>query len=273
MRPVAEGVYIPHPTGEMALPPDIDLFLFDIEGTLVGSIDAPRPLPGARDLVARIRRSGRGVAFLSNIGRKSYRQVLDSLQRAEFGVGPGDLMTAGHATALYLRRRGARRVFVLSEGGAREDLRAAGFRIVRGPPVDAVVVAAHRGATYRDLNAATRLVAGGAPLVCCGASLAFRGTYRGDSGLFLGEGALARAIAAATGARVTTIGKPDPRIFREVLREFNVPAGRAAMVGDGRGDMEGAARAGLGLRVYLGAEEVDADLAVWDIMALNRRWK
>lgn len=257
----------------MALPPDIDLFLFDIEGTLVGSIDAPGPLPGARDLVARIRRSGRGVALLSNIGRRSHRQVLGALRRAGFDIAPETLMTAGRATALHLRRRGARRVFVLSEGGAREDLRAAGFRIVRGPPADAVVVAAHRGSTYRDLNTATRLVAGGAPLICCGASLAFRGTYRNDTGLFLGEGAVARAIAAATGARVTTIGKPDPRIFREVLREFRVPAERAAMVGDGRGDMEGAARAGLGLRVYLGTREVDADLQVRDIMTLNRRWK
>lgn len=257
---------------KMTLPGDIDLFLFDIEGTLVHSIDTPRPLPGARRLVGRIQRSGRDVALLSNIGRKSHREVWRRLRRAGFSITPDRLMTAGRATALYLQRTGARRVFVLSEGGVREDLRAAGLRMVQRSPVDAVVVAAHRGLAYRDVNRATRLVAAGALLICCGASLTFRGTYQGDSGLFLGEGAIARAISTATGARVTTIGKPDPRIFREVLRGFGVPAHRAAMVGDGAGDMEGAARARLGLRVHLGTKDVDADLKVRDVGTLNRLW-
>jgi HAD superfamily hydrolase (TIGR01450 family) len=267
------GVYICHTTVEMALPRDIDLFIFDVEGTLVDSIDTARALPGARGLVGRIQRAGRKVALLSNIGRKSHREVLRRLRSAGFEVGPSDLMTTGRATALHLQRRGARRVFLLSEGGAREDLRAAGLRTVRGPPADAVVVAAHRGLTYRDLNAATRLVAGGAPLICCGASPVFRGTYRGDSGLFLGEGAVARAIAAATGARVETVGKPDPRIFRETLRQSGVAAGRAAMVGDSRSDMEGAARARLGLRVYLGTGSVEADLRCAEISRLERAWR
>lgn len=281
----------------MTLPPDMDLFLFDVEGTLVTSIDAPRPLPGARELLGRIQRLGRGVALVSNIGRKSHREVWRKLRRTGFAIAPEQLMTAGRATAIYLRRTGVRRVFILSEGGAREDLCAAGLEIVNPPrgrgaglwtegggrsttrsplppatAVDAVVVAADRGLDYPGLNAATRLVAAGAPLVCCGASLAFRGTYRGDAGLFLGEGAIARAIAAAAGARVTTIGKPDPRIFREVLRQFRVPAGRTAMVGDSGSDMEGAARARLGLRAYVGSGDVEADLELPSIGALARRW-
>ena len=257
----------------MTLPGNIELFLFDIEGTLVDSIDSPRPLRGGRELVGRIQRSGRSVALLSNIGRKSHREVWRKLRRAGFDITPDQMMTAGLATALYLRRRKARRVFVLSEGGAREDLRAAGLRPVRSPPADAVVVAAHRGLSYRDLNAATRLVAAGAPLVCCGASLTFRGTYRGDSGLFIGEGAVARAIASAARARVTTIGKPDPRIFREALRRFRVPARRAAMVGDSAGDMEGAARARIGLRVFLGEGNVASDRRFADISRLERAWR
>lgn len=267
------GVYIRHTTVKMALPRGIDLFIFDVEGTLVDSIDTARPLPGARGLVGRIRRAGRKVAFLSNIGRKPHREVLRRLRGAGFEACPEELMTAGRAAALHLARRGARRVFLLSEGGAREDLRAAGLRTVRGPPADVVVVAAHRGLAYRELNTATRLVAGGVPLVCCGASLLFRGTYLGDSGLFLGEGAVARAIAAATGARMETVGKPDPRIFREALRQSGVPAKRAAMVGDSRSDMEGAARARLGLRVYLGSGRVEADLRFADISRLARAWR
>lgn len=254
------------------IPSDIDLFLFDIDGTLVDSIDLARPLPGARPLLARLRRSGRRVALLSNIGRRSHREVWRRLRRSGFSLPPESLMTAGRATALYLRRSGARRVCVLSEGGARKDLEAAGLRVVHGPPADAVVVAAHRGCTYRELNQAMRLVAGGARLVCCGASLTFRGTYRGDTGLFLGEGALALAIGRATGRPVVTVGKPDPRIFREVLRASRTPPRRAAMIGDGAGDMLGAKRARLGLRVYLGEGDIDADMKVPNVGALNRLW-
>jgi len=197
------------------------LFLFDLEGVLCTHIDRPEVYPHALDLLAALRRTGREFVILTNISRKSKRSVLERLRALGFDLGGEDLLTAGEAAALYIKARRARRVFAVSEGGLLEDLLAVGVEVVTEAPVDMVAVGATRDATYSDLNFAMRMVMAGAELVCAGASAHFRGAFHGDEGLFLGEAALAHAIAFGAGAEVTYVGKPYPEIFRRAYRSLN----------------------------------------------------
>ena len=253
------------------------LFLFDLEGVLCTHIDRPEVYPRALDLLAALRRTGREFVILTNISRKSKRSVLERLRAVGFDLGGGDLLTAGEAAALYIKAKGARRVFAITEGGLLEDLLTAGVEVVTEAPVDVVAVGASRDATYNDLNFAMRMVMAGSELVCAGASAHFRGSFHGDEGLFLGEAALAQAIAFGAGAEVTYVGKPYPEIFRRALELKNAEIAEAVMVGDTpRSDIKGARELGItsvlvtqGRALELGEER--PDLVVRDVGELYKK--
>jgi HAD superfamily hydrolase (TIGR01450 family) len=251
------------------------LFLFDIEGVLCDHMDDPWPLPAARELLVDLKDLGKKVVLLTNIGRNSKREVLSKLERMGFSV---PVITAGEATTRYiLSEKPGVRVFVISEGGVLEDLRESGVEIVTEAPADFVVVGANRRVTYAELNQGMRLVLGGARLVCCGSSRIFRGRFLGDEGAFLGEAALAEAIASAAGVEFRIIGKPDPQIFHQALE---IGGGfrpeEAVMFGDSLSDMEGAEAAGISRRIFLhrGREQrVPADLTFRDLEEFYAFWK
>ncbi|MEK6978269.1 MAG: HAD-IA family hydrolase, partial [Candidatus Hydrothermarchaeota archaeon] len=128
-----------------------------------------------------------------------------------------------------------------------------------------------------DLNFAMRMVMAGAELVCAGASAHFRGSFHGDEGLFLGEAALAQAIAFGASAEVTYVGKPYPEIFRRALELKNAGIAEAVMVGDTlRSDIRGARELGItsilvtqGSTLDLGGER--PDLVVRDVGELYKK--
>ncbi|MBI4361844.1 MAG: HAD family hydrolase [Euryarchaeota archaeon] len=227
-------------------------WLLDIEGVLCDSMDTPHPLPGARGFLREAEERGSPVALLSNISRLSHRQVLRGLRAAGFRLRPRQVTTAGLAAASYLRARGHRRVYAISEGGLARDLEAAGLQVVRGPPADAVAVGAHRGLTGGHLTTALGLLHREAPLVLCGGSATFRGTYRGRTGVFPGEGSIAAALRHATGAPIDQVGKPDPRIYRMALQRVGLRPAWTVMVGDGAADILGAHRAHMAGAIYIG---------------------
>lgn len=253
------------------------LFLFDLEGVLCTHIDRPEVYPYALELLAAIRHTGREFIILTNISRKSKRYVLDRLRTLGFDLGEKDLLTAGEAAALYIKAKGTKRVFAITEGGLLEDLLTAGVEVVTEAPVDVVAVGADRDATYNDLNFAMRMAMAGAELVCAGASTRFRGSFHGDEGDFLGEAALAQAIAFGSGAKVTYVGKPYPEIFRRALELKDAGIAEAVMVGDTlRSDIEGARGLGItsvfvtrGRALEVGEER--PDLVIRDVGELYKK--
>lgn len=125
-------------------------------------------------------------------------------------------------------------------------LAARGHRVI--PPArwrEARVVAVGNDPTfdYTKLKAASQAVARGARFV----------TVNVDPRLPLergefdpGAGALAEAVAVASGVRPLVIGKPEPPIFKTALRRLGCRAREAAMVGDSlRSDIQGGRAAGM----------------------------
>ncbi|KAL9854344.1 chronophin isoform 2-T2 [Geothlypis trichas] len=127
--------------------------LFDCDGVLWAG---ERAVPGAPELLERLRRSGKAALFVSNNSRRSVAELERRFSRLGFrGVRAEHVFSSALCSALFLRQRllggggngsGAGRVFVLGGEGLRGEVRDAGLRLAGegepapGEPVRAVLV-------------------------------------------------------------------------------------------------------------------------------------
>lgn len=205
-------------------------FLFDIEGVLCDNLDRANLKGMAVELISKLKGDGKKVSLVSNVSRKSRRRVFELLRLKGIPIKLDEVFTAGYVAAKYVKGLGARRCFVISEGGLREDLVELGMEPVDDYSAEAIVIGTDRGLTYSRLNYAMRLAMKGRRLICAGASPVFSGRYLGDEGYFLGEACLAEAIRCATKKNVEYVGKPYPMIFLEALGGDKPE--EAVMIGD-----------------------------------------
>jgi HAD superfamily hydrolase (TIGR01458 family) len=204
----------------------VDGLLLDMDGVLAQSF---APLPGAVETLAWIRERGIPFRIVTNTTTHTRVELADTLRAGGFDVSAKDVVTAVAGTATYLRAHhpGAR-VFLLSDGDAKEDL---GDIVLAGPeePADVVVLGgACDDFTYANLNHAFGLLMAGASLVGMHRNLYWRTT----AGLELDGGAYLVGLETAAGVAATICGKPSPAFFASALELLGLPADRVAMVGD-----------------------------------------
>ncbi len=205
---------------------NVDGLLLDIDGVLVTSWE---PLPGAIQTLEWLREHALPFRLITNTTTHTRAALAQTLNDAGFAVEPREVVTAVAATAGYLRTHHAgARVFLLSDGDARDDLE--GISLV-GPdePADVVVIGgACDDFTYPALNHVFGLLNDGATLIGMHRNL----YWRTSDGLQLDGGAYIAALEEATGTAATICGKPAPAYFETALGLLDVPASTAAMVGD-----------------------------------------
>lgn len=215
-----------------------DGLLLDIDGVLVSSW---RPLPGALETMAWLRREGMPFRLITNTTTHTRNDLAATLAEAGLEVAPDEIVTAVVATAAYLRERHPNaRAFVLCDGDATDDLE--GIEIVRDGADVVVLGGAYEGFDYPTLNHVFRMLMDGADLVAMHRNL----YWRTDEGWRLDGGAYVAGLEEAVGRRAEVCGKPSPTYFSSALQQIGVPAARAAMVGDDvASDVLGAQAAGL----------------------------
>ncbi|MBI2873733.1 MAG: HAD family hydrolase [Firmicutes bacterium] len=232
----------------MGSPRDLDGFIFDLDGCIWTGEDL---VPGAREVIDRLRDLGKRVGFLTNNSTQSARKVATRLRRMGIPAAAGMVVVSADLAGPYLAsRHGHGKVLVIGSPALRRSILRAGHTLVswrevleEGRIPDMVTAGMDVGFHYRKLTAAAVAVARGAFFYACNVDprLPLEG------GRFLpGTGSIARAIAVAAGADPAIIGKPEPPCFLEALRRLGTPPARTAMVGDSpRSDIAGGRRAGL----------------------------
>ena len=140
--------------------------VLDLDGCVWNGAEAT---PGARELIAALRRAGRGVAFLSNNSRATGRDIHARLEALGIEADPSRVLTPLEIVGEFIRERhGVSRVLVIGADEMATAIRAAGHELV---PIDryrdATVVAVGNDfdLSYARLTAAARAVAAGAALV------------------------------------------------------------------------------------------------------------
>jgi 4-nitrophenyl phosphatase len=255
---------------------DLRGFVFDLDGTIW---EGPNLLPGATELVADLRAAGLGVVFASNCSR--HGSPLLCRQLADLGITalPSEVFTPFDLVGEEIKRRmGAVPVLVI---GTDEVARVLGLSGHAPVPTDrwheakAVVVGVDHDFSYDRLRAAARAVAAGASFF----AINLDARFPVGPGVFdPGCGALAEAIAVASGVRPVAIGKPERPLFDFAIKGLGCTADKAAMVGDSTAsDIKGGKAAGM-FTIWLDPENHDpkqpiADLQVRDLPELHQLWR
>jgi HAD superfamily hydrolase (TIGR01450 family) len=213
---------------------DVQGFVLDVDGTLVQRAGKDvRVQPGAADVLAKIRASGRRFVLFTNGSHAPPQVFASELREAGLPVADDQLLTPLDSVQSYLRaqrRDGAMLLFATDS--AREYLLQAGVRILDGEVetgADSVFVAHPPAIDFAELERAARAVLGGARLL----TGSFARAYAGAEGPILSRGAmLTAAIAKASGARPVVVGKPSRAAVATISARLGLPANELAVVGD-----------------------------------------
>jgi NagD protein len=209
-------------------------FVFDVDGTLVHRAGKEvRVIPGAREVLERLRAAGTPYALFTNGSHVAPEAVASELRDAGLPVGDEQLLTPLRSVRTYLRRfRRDARVLAFLTDAARRYLETEGVRLVDGrdgAPADAVFVAQPSRVDFDELERAARTVIAGARLL----TGSYVPAYAGADGPIFSRGAmLTAALAKATGARPLVVGKPSRAAVHEFEAQLGVPSEETAVVGD-----------------------------------------
>ncbi len=258
-----------------------------------------QPLGDLPALFARLDALGISSVFVTNNATRSVEQYVKRLQGLGVAVSPDRILNSAQAAAHALAERLPARawVYAIGEGGLRETLERAGFRIasewrkqwLQNPPPNntpqAVVVALDRECTYRHIREATLLIRRGALFIATNPDR----TFPTPEGLVPGAGAIIAAVEAATDQRALVVGKPQPLLFQMALERLGTRPEETLVVGDRletdiAGGQAAGCRTALVLSGVTSAEQaarwepapdlIAPDLtAVVDFLARERRWR
>jgi 5'-nucleotidase len=216
---------------------DVRAFVLDVDGTLVHRAgEEVHVQPGAREVLAKVRASGRPFVLFTNGSHAPPETFAAGLRAVGLPVADDELLTPLCSVRFYLRahhRDGA--VLLFGTDAAREYLVRTGVRIVDGDDTTryAAVFVAHADLVdFSELERAARVVLGGARLL----TGSYAPAYAGANGPIFSRGAmLTAALAKATGARPVIVGKPSRAVLQTIGDRLGVPSEELAVIGDDLG--------------------------------------
>jgi HAD superfamily hydrolase (TIGR01458 family) len=208
--------------------------LLDLSGVLyIGN----QALPGAVAALARLRRSGLPMRFITNTTRTPQSQILMQLSQMGLAVEPEELFTAPTAVMELLRAGGLRPWLLVHP-----DLEVEFQELDQSDPNAVVIGDAGEGFDYGHMNRAFRLLMEGAEFIAMGNNRYFQE----PDGLSLDVGPFVTALEYASGRQAQVLGKPAPGFFHQAVASMGLEPEQVMMVGDDvQADVVGAMDAGL----------------------------
>ena len=212
---------------------DVRGFVLDVDGTLVHRDgDEVHLLPGAREMLERIRASGRPLALFTNGSHIPPAGFAEGLRDAGLDVADDELLTPLSSVRTYLRLHHAATVLLFGTDAAREYLVASGIGIVDGDRhghADAVLVTHTDVVDFAGLEHGARAILDGARLL----TGSYVPAYAGANGPIFSRGAmLTAALAKVTGRRPVVVGKPSRAAVRTIEQHHGAGTQELAVIGD-----------------------------------------
>ena len=187
-------------------------FVFDVDGTLVhrGQDFRARPVPGAVEVLERIRRSGKRLVLFTNGSHVPAQQIARALTEDGLPVADDEVLTPVESAITYLlRHHSGSPVFLFSTDVIRDRIGAAGIPLTSGDDARAVLVTHADHVDIAALERAAHAVRRGARLL----TASYVPGFAGANGMVLSRGAMiTAAIAKVSGARPQVVGKPAQRV-------------------------------------------------------------
>lgn len=200
--------------------------LLDVDGVLHVSGQA---IPGAVDAVARLRRDGHRLRFVTNNSTRARAALAAELRAMGFELEDDELQTTPVAAA---RQLAGKRVFALVMSAIVDDL--SGIELV-GDGADAVLVGGcdetlepNQVFSYMNMARAFTEIRGGADLYC----LHKNKWWQTSRGPMLDGGSFVAGLEYATGVEATVVGKPSAACFAAALEALDAEPELTWMVTD-----------------------------------------
>ncbi|MEW5422903.1 TIGR01458 family HAD-type hydrolase [Amorphus sp. 3PC139-8] len=202
--------------------------LTSIEGVLIdlGGVvyTGDQALEGATAALARLRRSGRPIRFLTNTTSQPISGIHAKLKRLGIDAARDEIFTPSIAARAYLRQNGLAPHFLVAPS-LREDFED----LPEGDRPAFVIGDARDGFTYQALNEAFRRLLNGAAFVALANNRSYVG---GDGAPCLDVGAFVAALHYASGVEPVVLGKPSPDFFQLAVADMGLSPDKVAMIGD-----------------------------------------
>lgn len=222
-------------------------FILDCDGVLWHSASA---IAGSVEAVARMKKEGKRVVFVTNNSTKSRQAYLDKFNSLGFhGVELSDINTAGSAAAELCKKANVSKVFCIGESGLVEEFKALGIEVIRdngGVSMDdeefektkleentqAVVVGWDRSFSFHKLAMASLYVQAGARLIATGMDPSDVVGGRAMPGNGCVVSAIQYSLDDPNGEKTTVAGKPNPELMANLLEKYGFDGAETIMVGD-----------------------------------------
>jgi HAD superfamily hydrolase (TIGR01458 family) len=200
--------------------------LLDVDGVLHVSGE---PIPGAVEAVARLRRQGHSLRFVTNNSTRPRALLAEELRGLGVELDEDEIQTTPRAAA---RELAGKRVFALVMAAIVPDLE--GIELV-GEHADAVLFGGcdetlepNQVFSYMNLGRAFGELQLGADFYC----LHKNKWWQTSRGQMLDAGAFVAGLEYATGIDATVLGKPSPAYFAAALDALNAEPELTWMVTD-----------------------------------------
>ena len=205
---------------------DFELFLLDMDGTIYLGNDLFPETPG---FLEAIRKKGARYLFLTNNSSKDKKAYAEKLRRLGIRAGEEDVFSSGDATAIVLKKRGYKKLYVMGTAALRSLFEREGFLLTETDP-DAVVLGFDTDLTYRRLLLAHDMIKSGLPWICTHPDL----VCPVEGGRDVPDtGSMIRLLETSTGKSPDLIvGKPNRAIIDAVLSLTGGRRETTVMVGD-----------------------------------------
>lgn len=134
-------------------------FLFDLDGTLyLGD----QVLPGARELITKLRAENKKILFLSNNSSRSEGDYLKKLTKMGFQPKPKEILISTRVLIHELKSKKIRRVFLLGTPAMKRLLQSDQIKVTEKKP-QMVIVGFDKTLTYAKLWKASQFISKGIP--------------------------------------------------------------------------------------------------------------
>jgi NagD protein len=200
-------------------------YLIDMDGVIYRGSQV---IPGAQQFIADLHARGIPFRFLTNNSQRSRLDVATKLLRLGFDMEARHVFTCAMATARFLAQQKPHgTAYVIGESGLATALHECGYAIVDRDP-DYVVVGEGRTLNFEMVEAALRMIVGGAKLIATNMDP----TCPTENGLRPGCGAVVAMLESAAGVSAFSVGKPSPVMLRAARKEIGLTTDQTIVIGD-----------------------------------------
>lgn len=216
-----------------------EAYIFDLDGTIYMGEHA---LPGAVELVSKLRQMGKKTLFISNKPLEPRHAYAEKLTRLGIPTSTEDVLNSAYILGRYLSTHFPDlNLYIIGEESLRQEFRSYSLNVVdelwdQDPTqvmdtssIDAIVVAFDRTLTYRKINTAHQALSEGARFFATNADKA----CPMPNGKIPDAGATLVMLEYLSGRKVELVaGKPSPMVIQAALDILCLHASSCLLIGD-----------------------------------------